>query len=191
MNTDFDNLVTSAVIAKCLHVSSRRVQQLVSDGVITPSKVGNKNKYDLYIVIDQILENERNKAKPNNKKTDDLECMKLQAEVDMKRAKADAAQLELDELKGTMHRAEDVREMVTDLCLSVRSNILSLPGKIAVEIVECTTVPEASEIISREVYDILDDLSKYEYDPEEYKKRVRERQGWMIKDDEYAEENEE
>ena len=31
-----------------------------------------------------------------------------------------------------------------------------------------------------EVYSILKDLANYEYDPEEYKKRVRERRGWLM-----------
>ena len=34
-------------------------------------------------------------------------------------------------------------------------------------------------IIRKEVYKILEELADYQYDPEEFAKRVREREGWI------------
>ena len=97
----------------------------------------------------------------------------------MKKAKARIAELELDELEGRMHSADDVEAMTTDLCLAVRSALLSMPGQLAVDVAESTDAAEISEIIKATVNDILDELSRYEYDPDEYRRRVRERQGWL------------
>ena len=108
----------------------------------------------------------------------ELEQQKLQAEVEMKQAKADAAKLELDELRGKMHRAEDVEAITTDHVLFFRSMLMAMPGKLAVDCANCKTAAEAAERIKKEVYFILDNLTEYRYDPEEYKRRVRERRGW-------------
>lgn len=83
-----------------------------------------------------------------------------------------------------MHSAEDVEEMTTDLVMTVRSYLLALPGKLAIELVPMVKEIEIADAIKREVYDILEDLSQYEYNPEEYRKRVRERQGWIEKQEE-------
>ena len=87
----------------------------------------------------------------------------------------------MDELEGLMHSAEDVESMTTDLCLAVRASLLSLPGQFSVDVSEAQTAAEASEIIQTAVNDILEELSRYEYDPREYGRRVRERQGWVDK----------
>ena len=99
-------------------------------------------------------------------------------DVRWKRAKADIAELELQELKGMLHSAEDVEEMTTDLVLVIRSSFLALPGRVSSELAEMETASEVSERLKAEIFDILKDLSNYRYDPEEYRKRVRERRGW-------------
>ena len=121
------------------------------------------------------------KAKGKEKKlsVSEKEEAKLQAEVDLKKAKATIAQLQLEELEGRMHSAEDVEAMTTDLCLAVRSTLLSMPGRLAVDVAEAQNAAEASEIIKKAVNEILEDLSRYEYNPDEYRRRVRERQGWL------------
>ncbi|MFR4977737.1 MAG: protoporphyrinogen oxidase, partial [Butyricicoccus sp.] len=108
----------------------------------------------------------------------DLEEAKLRAEVDLKEAKASAAQMELKELQGKMHRAEDVEAITTDHVLFFRSMLMAMPGKLAVDVSNLHTAAEISERIKQECYFILESLADYKYDPEEYKKRVMERQGW-------------
>lgn len=181
------NLVKVDTIAKIFQVTVRRVQQLTQDGVIKTEEVkqGKRTirRYDQIPTIMQYIKYLNDKANGREKKTgiSDKEEEKLQAEIDMKKAKAKIAQLELDELEGRMHSADDVESMTTDLCLAVRSALLSLPGRLSVDMAEVETAAEASEIIKREVNDILEELSRYEYDPREYRRRVRERQGWLEK----------
>ena len=77
-----------------------------------------------------------------------------------------------------MHRAEDVEAITTDHVLFLRSMLLAMPGKLAVDCANCNSAAETAARIQKEVYYILDNLANYRYDPEEYKKRVRERRGW-------------
>ncbi len=179
------NLQKVEIIAKLFQVTVRRIQQLTQEGILATVEIkeGNRTlrRYDLMPTIQAYIKYLSDKAYGREQKESvtDKEEQKLQAEVDIKRAKAKIAQLNLDELEGRMHSAEDVEAMTTDLCLAVRSALLSMPGQLAVDVAEATDAAEISEIIKSTVNDILDELSRYEYNPEEYRRRVRERQGWL------------
>lgn len=174
------NLVDSKVIATLFGVTTRRVQQLVSEGVITATKKGNANKYDLLPTIQRYIRHLTEKAngRKESEKDTEAESKKLEAEADLKRSKADMAALQLKELEGEMHRSEDVEAAVTDLVYTIRSMLTALPGRLAVDVVNAASPAEASEIIRTEVYKVLEELAGYKYDPEEYTRRVRDREGW-------------
>lgn len=181
------DLVKVEIIAKVFQVTVRRVQQLTQEGIIQTVEIkkGNRKlrRYDLIPTVMQYIKYLSDKANGREQKSSitDKEEEKLQAEIDLKKAKATIAQLELDELEGRMHSAEDVEAMTTDLVLAVRSALLSMPGQLSVDVSEAQSAAEISELIKRAVNDILDELSRYEYKPEEYRRRVRERQGWLEK----------
>ena len=179
------NLQPAAVIARIYGSDVRRIQQLNTAGVIKGE--GRPAKYDLLPTIKALFEYQRKLIQGKNKSEQiaKLEEEKLQAEVNIKTAKAEAAQLELAELQGKLHRAEDVEAITTDHVLFVRSMLMAMPGKLAVDLAGTHTAAEQAERVKKEVYFILNQLAGYKYDPEEYKKRVMERQGWDVgtKDD--------
>ena len=55
--------------------------------------------------------------------------------------------------------------------------LLAMPGKLALDLANIQTAPEAAERVKQEVHFILNNLANYRYDPDEYAKRVRERNG--------------
>lgn len=173
-----ENLQPTQVIAKLFGVSTRRVEQLKTEGVIKGE--GKPTKYDLLPTIQAYIKYLSDKANGREKKENmaNLEEAKLSAEVEIKKSKAEAARLELKELQGKMHRAEDVEAIFTDHVLFLRSMLLAMPGKLAVDLSGEHSAAEQAETVKREVYYILNNLADYRYDPEEYKKRVMERQGW-------------
>ena len=179
------NLQKTEVIAKLFQVTVRRIQQLTQEGILQTVEIkqGKRTlrRYDLMPTVQAYIKYLGDKAYGREQKESvaNKEEEKLQAEVDMKKAKAKIAQLELAELEGRMHSADDVESMTTDLCRAVRSALLSMPGQLAVDVAESTDAAEISEIIKATVNDILDELSRYEYNPDEYRRRVRERQGWL------------
>lgn len=175
---DNQNLQPTQVIAKIFGVSTRRIEQLKAEGIIQGQ--GKPTKYDLLPTIQAYIKYLSDKAHGRAKKETDagLETGKLEAEARLKTAKAEMAELELEELRGEMHRAEDVEAVMTDHVLQVRAMILALPGRLAVDTSNAKTPAEAAEIIKTECYAMLEQLSAYEYDPNEYMKRVRERKGW-------------
>lgn len=183
--------VTSTILARLFGLSARRVQQLTQDGIIeTVQTSGGARRYELEPTVRTYVQYLRDRADGRAEKnsTATKEDQKLDAEIDLKRSKARMAQLELEELEGQMHRAEDVEAMTTDLVLAIRSMLMALPGQMAVDVAGVGTAAEASEIIKAAVYNILGELAAYKYDPQEYRRRVRNRQGWQehqeIEDDE-------
>lgn len=169
---------SAAELADVFNLSTRRIEQLKTDGTIKGE--GKPTKYDYDAAVRDYITFLSDKAYGREKKETDslLETEKLTAEKRIKTAKAEMAELELRELKGELHRASDVEAITTDHVMFVRSMLMALPGKLAVDLAAIHTAPEAAERIKQEVYTILQQLSDYRYDPEEYKRRVRERQGW-------------
>ena len=182
-------LVDSKTIAALFGVTTRRVQQLAAEGIITPVKQGNANRYDLLTTIQKYIKYLSDKAydREAKQRDSDTDGRKLAAEADLKRTKADIAALQLNELEGKMHRSEDVEAVMTDLVYTIRSMLMALPGRLAVDVVTAKTAAEASEVIRAEVYKVLEELAGYKYDPEEYARRVRAREGWSTDSDDEEE----
>lgn len=178
-----ENLQSTQVIAKIFGVTTRRVEQLKAEGVIQGK--GRPIKYDLLPTIQAYIKYLADKAYGREQKetAKDLDESKLRAESRFKNAKAEMAELELEELRGTLHSAEDVEAVMTDHILLLRSMILALPGRLAVDVCSADTPTKAADIIKQECYAMLNQLAEYEYNPDEYQRRVRERMGWDTRTD--------
>ena len=174
------NLQGSAIIAKLFGVTDRRVQQLAKDGVIPAASV-RPYKFDLLPTVQAYIRYLSDKANGKESKSADTvqaEADKLRAEADLKQSKAKIAEMQLKELEGKMHRSEDVEAVMNDLVYTVRSMIMALPGRLAMDIVQTSNANEASALIRSECYKILNELAGSKYDPEVYQRRVRDREGW-------------
>ena len=171
---------TSAQVAKIFHMSAKRVQQLTADGIIETEQTSKGRRYNWDKTVEQYIAYLSDKANGREKKEIDaqLETDKLSAEKRIKTAKAEIAEMELKELKGKLHRAEDVEAIMTDILLFLRAMLMAMPGKLAVDLSGTHTAPEQAERVQTEINFILNAMVEYQYDPEEYKKRVMARQGW-------------
>lgn len=174
------NLQSSAIIGKLFDLSDRRVQQLAKEGVL-PAASTRPYKFDLLPTVKayiKYLSDKANGKEAKNADTAKAEADKLRAEADLKQSKAKIAEMQLKELEGKMHRSEDVEAMTNDLVYTVRSMIMALPGRLAMDVVQAGTANEASALIRAECHIILNELAGYQYDPELYQRRVRDREGW-------------
>lgn len=167
-------------LCSLLGVSKQYIGQLVSAGTLTREMTDNGSFFNLMDTVKEQLDSLQEKSK----KTEDekkLDKAKMAAEVKLKAAKATMAQLQADELKGKMHRSEDVQAFTQSLVDTIKQSLLSLPGRMSVELSLCETAEECSVIIKDTVKDILRELSEYEYDPEKYEELVRERENMAEK----------
>ena len=165
-----ETTVNTTELALVLGVTARRVQQMIQDGTLQTIRRGkllladNVQRYISFITGNQMTDAERK-----------VEKARRAAETKLKVAKADIAMLEADELKGKMHRAEDVEALTQDMCDTIRTVLLGLPGQLAVDVSLCDTAEECSVLIRDAVNSVLEELSNYTYDPAKYEERVRER----------------
>jgi phage terminase Nu1 subunit (DNA packaging protein) len=160
------NAQKADVIAKLFGVSVRRVQQLTQEGIINTIRVGNANRYDLLPTIQKYIKYLQDKANGREQKQDsEVEIRKQKAEAGIKENKEAILRLQRKELEGQMHRSEDVEAMTMDLVYTIRSMIMALPGRLAVDAANTTTAAEASELIKKECHHILNELANYRYDP--------------------------
>lgn len=174
------NLQSTDIIAKLFDLDVRRVQQLAKEGIL-PAASQRPYKFDLLPTVKAYIRYLRDRANGKEAKTSDTvkaEADKLRAEADLKQSKAKIAELQLKELEGKMHRSEDVEALTNDLVYTARSMIMALPGRLAMDVVQAGSANEASALIRTECYKILDELAGYQYDPEAYRRRVRDREGW-------------
>lgn len=174
------NYVETKIIATLFGLTVRRIQQLTQDGILKTEQVGKQRRYDLLDTVRRYIAylQEKCNSKGGNKDDAENESRKIRADADLKATKAEIAELELQELKGEMHRSEDVEAMTTDLVFTIRGMMLALPGRLAIDLANINSPAEISERIKQEVHAILLELSNYSYDSDAYKKRVRDRQGW-------------
>lgn len=172
-------ILTSNELAELFGVSVRQIQRITLDGIIEPISNDRPYKYQLETVCPQYCRflEQKIAAGTQRKAIADLEEEKLRAESRIKKARAEIAEMQAQELSGKLHRAEDVEAITTDHVLYFRSMLLAMPGKLAVDLAGDHTAAEQAERVKREVYFVLNSLADYRYDPDEYAMRVRERNG--------------
>jgi len=177
IDTEKENLVSTAFVAKALGLSEDWVRQLDDSGYLESRRVGRLRKYDFFPTLEMYHEYMRMKEKSQDNLDD--ESRKLKAEADWKEAKAEIEQMHRDEIKGQLHSSDDVMKITNNLVMAVRAEVLSLPGQLAVDCAETATAQEAAGIIKAACNDILNNLCNYEYDPAKYAALVKERERWM------------
>lgn len=173
--------VKTADICAMSGKSNQWIGQLVSQGILNKKSTSHGTLFELAGTMRSYTAMLEDRANTEEKKAAAAtEKEKQEAEVSIKKANAIIKVLEAKELQGKMHRSEDVAEMTEDLIYTIRGMMLALPGRLAVDVVNTSTPAEAAEIIRREVYKIMEELSHYEYDPKKYEERVRDRRSWDV-----------
>ena len=177
-----ENWISSRTLSKILMLTSERVRQLEEEGYFTSKTEKNKKLFDAIPSIQAYIEYLKHRignagSLLANSAND--EVRKLKAEADLKEAKAAIEQLKKAEFEATMHRSEDVEKITADLVMAVRAELLALPGTLAMDVAHAKTPAEAAGLITAAVNDILNSLIAYNYNPDKYKKLVREREKWM------------
>lgn len=184
-DSDNQKLVTSTELGALMGMTGQNIRDLMKKGIIDGVNKGTRFMFNPYLCIPQYIDYIKTQgifAASNDK------ARKLAADADYARARADTAMLELAELKGELHRSDDVRDLVSLMLSNVRADYLSLVTRLPV-LLGLDNKAAASKKLMSELSTRLDRLREYEYDPKQYAALVRERRGW--KEQNESEENEE
>ncbi len=141
-------IVNSSDLAKALKISARRVQQLVKEGILKREADGRYN------LPDSVEAYYAFKYMPDNKLSYDLEHTLLE------KAKREKAEIELEQLKGSLLYASDVEQAMATMILTCKSRLLSIPTKCATQIIGLKDLSVIVGIIRDEIYGALEELKE-------------------------------
>lgn len=111
-------LYTDKVVADWLGLTPKRVRQLRDEGVIEETKPG------LYDMKSSVRKYIAYKTKGGKTDLNDERAM-------LTKAKREAAEMENELRRGTLHRTEDIEQGLKTMCLNIRSRFLALPAKLS------------------------------------------------------------
>lgn len=143
------------VIAKLLLLTERRVQQLTTEGIIPKAERG---RYELAPAVQGYIRflQERHLGQEGDDGADATlageKLKKLTAEREMK-------ELELGEMRGQLHREGAIVRTYSARVVAARAKMLSLPKKLAPQLVEMADPVEIETIIKAEIYAALRELA--------------------------------
>lgn len=162
-------LVGSSTIAQLFGVSIQWVQTLTRNSVIHAVSRQGGYKYDLLPTIQRYIKHLTEKAEGKAAKVNKWEEVKLEAEADLKRSKADMAAHEYRQLESNLIPSEVVAAGFDDLMGTIRREVETLPDVIAPKLTGIHSTAEASVVIQTEVYAVLNRLAEYRYEPDRKK----------------------
>lgn len=177
VNVNEKNMITSRALGTLLSLTSERVRQLEDEGIFQSEVKSGKKYFDMTASVQSYIQHLKDKAAGTGDALTE-EQMAL-ADLRYKTARAGKMELELQELQGTMHRAEDVELITGDVIAKIRAAFLALPGRLAVDTADAKTPKETSAIIKAAVDEILNDTAAYKYDENAYRQQVMEREKWI------------
>lgn len=148
-------VVSTAEISEILGLSDRRIRQLEKEGALV--KIG-RGKYDLKASVQRYIEY----IKEQGEKTEE-ELDLTREKTLLTRANRQKVELELQIMRGELHRSEDVRCVMNNMLGAFRARVLAIPSKTAPQLLAQTDLAVVQDIIKKEVYEALQELS--EYDP--------------------------
>jgi phage terminase Nu1 subunit (DNA packaging protein) len=149
-----NHIVTTEQISEILGVTTRRIQQLAKENALVRVAHG---KYDLpasiqkyieYMTVADILP--------------DGELDKAQEEAKWTQARRKKTELELQIMKGELHRSEDVQLVMSDMLGNFRARLLAIPSKIAPQLLGLTDILTVKEMLKEAVYEAMNELADYD-----------------------------
>ncbi|MCI6260392.1 MAG: hypothetical protein SOV63_03740 [Pyramidobacter porci] len=118
--------LTSPRLGDLFGMTDRRVRQLAQQGILPRDEKGRYPLRDCVLAYIAYL-----KSNPNESASvKELEYRKLKAETEERQAKADKAQLDLDERRGELISRADMYREWTGRCVELRAAMLGLPNEL-------------------------------------------------------------
>ena len=149
-------VATAGVISNMFGCTTRWVRSLAEEGIIDRLKNGS---YELQPTVNKYINHLKLSAEINADGTDKEEYWTEKTLHE--KAKRETAELQLAKMKGTMHKSEDVEEVMIDMLSRVKSKLMSIPSKMAPILGEETDINKIQGLLDDEIYMTLEELSEY------------------------------
>ncbi|MCT2347134.1 hypothetical protein M4D71_23570 [Niallia taxi] len=148
--------VSTAELSEILGVTPRRIQQLTNDKALVRVERG---QFDLTRSIKKYIEYEVEKRAPM------VDDKKIDAQVEAAlwtKARKEKTELEVQIIKGELHRSRDVERIMNESLQAIRAGLLSLPSKMAPQLVAIEDIPFIKDILTTEIKSFMEAVSNYD-----------------------------
>lgn len=149
--------VNQKTLAAALGISSRQVRNLREQGMF--EFVSGTKKYDLTKCVSEYIE-----FKVKAEIGSGTSIVKEKEQAEHERLKKEITKIKLRKLRKEVHEAADVEAFLNGMLLNFRARLLSVPGKVAPQILGLSDINAIIKILDDEMIQTLEELS--EYDPD-------------------------
>lgn len=152
-----DLVVSTDVLGELFGYSRRRINQFVEEGVLERQSPGrfllaqSVKKYIDFIKLGKAGEEE-----------EEATAQYWEEKALHEKAKREMAELKLAKEKRQLHSSADVEFVMTDMLVTFRNRILSIPQKVAPAVLGLTSLAEITNVVDSELREALTELSGYD-----------------------------
>ncbi|MFZ9066269.1 MAG: hypothetical protein ACO23R_02735 [bacterium] len=144
------------MMANILGLKAPAVSQLQTDGVFQPVSRG---RYDIFDVIQKYVQYLRKKSDARSSGSGSADFHEEKARLT--KAQADMAEMEAEEMSGSMVRVEEVLRVWQEILMAMKGKLLSVPSKAATLVADEDNPAQCKEILELMVREALNELSEY------------------------------
>ena len=156
--TDIDSLtVSAAVLGNIFGVTDRRIRQMAEEGIIVRAA---KGRYNLVDSLKNYILSLKLAVDSNDGDNPDGELNFEEEKALHERVKRHISEMKLQTMKGELHKADDVRHVMTDMLSSFKTRMMNIPAKVA-PVLEDRDVGYIKERLTSEVTEALNELKDY------------------------------
>lgn len=156
--TDIDSLtVSAAVLGNIFGVTDRRIRQMAEEGIIVRAA---KGRYNLVDSLKNYILSLKLAVDSNDSDNPDGELNFEEEKALHERVKRHISEMKLQTMKGELHKADDVRHVMTDMLSSFKTRMMNIPAKVA-PVLEDRDAGCIKERLTSEVTEALNELKDY------------------------------
>ena len=151
--TDIDSLtVSAAVLGNIFGVTDRRIRQMAEEGIIVRAA---KGRYNLVDSLKNYILSLKLAVDSNDSDNPDGELNFEEEKALHERVKRHISEMKLQTMKGELHKADDVRHVMTDMLSSFKTRMMNIP------VLEDRDAGYIKERLTSEVTEALNELKDY------------------------------
>lgn len=156
--TDIDSLtVSAAVLGNIFGVTDRRIRQMAEEGIIVRAA---KGRYNLVDSLKNYILSLKLAVDSNDSDNPDGELNFEEEKALHERVKRHISEMKLQTMKGELHKADDVRHVMTDMLSLFKTRMMNIPAKVA-PVLEDRDAGYIKERLTSEVTEALNELKDY------------------------------
>lgn len=144
---------TQANLAKAFGLTQPRISQLIDVGLVVRDETDPSGGVKIFESTKLYYSSKQAAADGDN--TLDLIAEKARHE----KVKREQSEIKLAQMKGELYEAEAVEQSIIEILSTLRTRLTALPAKFSVQLEEKKR-EEISRILTQEVEDLLDELSR-------------------------------